>query len=126
LISGRIGFLALIAACFVFAPRFAILGQGGWAAYSVATGLIFFAAFVGIASGPGQPLIVIGFWVAVALAWAWISALLAQLMAAVKSPREVFEEQQKENRHAKDNRRRAHVAGWRHGSTGKVVFPVPE
>jgi hypothetical protein len=91
LISGGIGFLALIAACFVFAPRFVILGQGGWAAYSVATGLIFFAAFVDIASGPGQPLIVIGVWVAVALAGAWLSAPSARLMAVVKSPRGVFE-----------------------------------
>jgi hypothetical protein len=75
LISGGKGFLALIAACFVFAPRFAVLGQGGWAAYSVATGLIFFASFVGIASGPGHAFIVIGFWVAVALARAWLSAV---------------------------------------------------
>ncbi len=78
-ISGGTGFLALIAACFVFARRFAALGERGWAAYSVATGVIFFAAFIGIASGPGQPLIVIGFWIGVILAWAWLSALSARL-----------------------------------------------
>ncbi len=78
-ISGGVGFLALIAACFVFARRFAAFGQRGWAAYSVATGVIFFAAFFGIASGSGQAWIVIGFWFGVALAWAWISAMSARL-----------------------------------------------
>jgi hypothetical membrane protein len=80
LMSGAVGFLALIAACFVFARRFAGLGQGGWAAYSVATGIIFFAAFVGIASGPGNPVIVVGFWIGVIVAWAWVSAISARLM----------------------------------------------
>ena len=32
LVSGGIGFLALIAACFIFARRFAAYGQRGWAA----------------------------------------------------------------------------------------------
>ena len=79
-VSGGVGFLALIAACFVFARRFAACGRRGWAAYSVATGVIFFAAFFGIASGSGQAWIVIGFWIGVALAWAWISAMSARLM----------------------------------------------
>lgn len=79
-VSGGVGFLALIAACFVFARRFAALGKPGWAVYSVATGVIFFAAFFGIASGSGQAWIVIGFWIGVALAWAWISAMSARLM----------------------------------------------
>jgi hypothetical protein len=81
LMSGGVGFLALIAACFVLARRFAALGQRGWAAYSLATGIIFFAAFIGIASGPGQAWIVVGFWIAVALAWAWISAIAVRLMS---------------------------------------------
>lgn len=50
-VSGGIGFIGLIAACFVFARRFAALRQRGWAAYSVATGVLFFAAFFGIAMG---------------------------------------------------------------------------
>jgi len=53
-VSGAIGFLSLIAACFVFARRFAAFGQCGWSAYSIATGAIFFAAFFGIASGSQQ------------------------------------------------------------------------
>ena len=80
-ISGGLGFLALIAACFVFARRFATLGQRGRATYSVATGIIFFAAFVGIASGSGQSWSVIGFWIGVICAWAWISAMAAMLLA---------------------------------------------
>ncbi|MPZ96334.1 MAG: DUF998 domain-containing protein [Propionibacteriales bacterium] len=37
-IAPAVAFLALIAACFVFARRFAQRGQRGWAAYSAATG----------------------------------------------------------------------------------------
>src|SRR5262249_11402276 len=59
LVSASLGFLAMIAACFVFARRFAGMDQRGWAAASIATGVIFFAAFVGIASGSSQPPIVL-------------------------------------------------------------------
>jgi hypothetical protein len=82
-ITGALGFLALIAACFVFARRFATLGQRGWAAYSAATGILFFAAFFGIASGSGQAWSVISFWIGVVLAWAWISVMAARLMAGL-------------------------------------------
>ncbi len=80
LMSGSVGFIALIAACLIFARWFAARGQRGWAAYSEATGVIFFAAFAGIASGSGNSWIVIGFSIAVVLAWIWISALAARLM----------------------------------------------
>ena len=79
-ICGGVGFLALIAACFVFARRFASQRQRGWAVYSLATGVIFFAAFVGIAMGSGQSWSVIGFWIGVVVAWAWISALAVKLL----------------------------------------------
>jgi len=82
-ITGGLGFLALIAACFVFALRFAALGQRGWTAYSAATGIIFFAAFFGIASGSGQAWSIIGFWIGVVLAWAWLSVMAARLMAGL-------------------------------------------
>jgi hypothetical protein len=80
-VSGGLGFIALIVACFVFARRFAALAQRGWAAYSVATGVFFFASFVGIASGSAQAPIVIGFWIGVILAFAWIAVMAARLMA---------------------------------------------
>ena len=75
LVTAVIGFIALIAACFVFARRFISLGQRGWAAYSNATGLIFFAAFAGVASGSSQALVVIGFWIGVVLAFTWIAVM---------------------------------------------------
>jgi hypothetical protein len=79
-VSGGLGFFGLIAACFVFARRFAQLKKPGWAAYSVATGLLFGAAFFGVASGSTKPWIIIAFTVAVVWAWLWISAVAAQLM----------------------------------------------
>jgi len=78
-ITGGVGFLALIAACFVFARRFATLHQRGWAVYSMITGVVFFAGFFGIASGSGQSWTILGFWIGVVLAWAWISVLSARL-----------------------------------------------
>lgn len=82
-IVGGVGFLVLITACFVFARRFAVLGERGWAAYSVATGVIFLAAFLGVASGSGRPWTVIGFWIGVTLAWTWVSAMSARLMGGL-------------------------------------------
>jgi hypothetical protein len=82
-VFGGVGFLALIAACLVFARQFAALGQRGWAAYSTATGVLFFAAFFGIASGSGQTWSVIGFWIGVVLAWTWISTMALRLMPRV-------------------------------------------
>lgn len=82
--TGGIGFLALIAACFVFARRFATLGQKGWAAYSIITGVIFFASFIGIASGSGNDWIILGFWIGVVLAWTWISLMARQLMIGLQ------------------------------------------
>jgi hypothetical protein len=79
-ICGGVGFLALISACFVLARRFASQRQRGWAAYSLATGVIFFAAFVGIATGSGQTWSVIGFWIGVVVVWTWIWALAMKLL----------------------------------------------
>lgn len=79
-VAGGIGFFGLIAACLVFAWRFVGLRQTGWAIYSAGTGLFFFAAFAGIASGVNAPWIVIAFYLAVVLAWVWISALSIRLL----------------------------------------------
>ena len=86
-ISGGIGFLALIAACFVFARRYAALRQRRWAAYSVATGVLFFAAFFGIASGSKGAGVSGAFAVAVVLGWAWISAMVARLRTELPDAR---------------------------------------
>jgi hypothetical membrane protein len=74
-----LGFLALIAACMVFARRFAGLGERGWAAYSIATGLIFLGGFVAIASGSALPGVNIVFTVSVVLAFGWVSVVAARL-----------------------------------------------
>ncbi len=83
-VSGGLGFLGLIAACFVFARRFGSRGQRGWAAYSVATGVLFFAAFVGIAvganaSGAALAFVTLAFTAAVVLGWVWVSVMAARL-----------------------------------------------
>ncbi len=72
---GAVGFTALIAACLVVARRFATAGRPGWAWYSRITGVLFLAAFVGIASGGGNAATTIAFTVAVVVAWAWLSAI---------------------------------------------------
>lgn len=78
-ITAGIGFLALIAACMVMARRFVSQSLKGWATYSVVSGILFFAAFVGVATGSGQTWSVIGFWIGVLFIWAWISVLAARL-----------------------------------------------
>jgi hypothetical protein len=84
LVSGGIGFIALVAACMVFARRFASLKEGGWSAYSVATGVFYLVAFFGIAAGSQQQgalltFVNLAFSVAVVLAWTWISLLCERL-----------------------------------------------
>lgn len=74
-IAGGIGFFALIAACIVFSRRFASLRRPGWAIFSALTGVGFFAAFAGIASGSKQPAIIPLFTAAVILTWVWLSLL---------------------------------------------------
>jgi hypothetical protein len=70
----------VIAACLVAARRTAARGDRGWALCSAATGLVFFAAFAGIATGSDQRAIVLAFYGAVVLAWTWLSALSARLL----------------------------------------------
>jgi len=70
------GFLALAAACFVFARRFAVVKRHGWAAYSAATGVALFV----------PDLFLNHDWFAVVLAlsavagWSWLSLTAARLM----------------------------------------------
>jgi Protein of unknown function (DUF998) len=75
-----IGFAALVAACLVLARRFAVAGQRGWATYSRLSGVVFLAGFAGVASGSGSRAVVLGFWAAVVIAWAWITAVAARLL----------------------------------------------
>lgn len=79
LISGSLGFACLIAACFVFAARFARRSMPGWAWYSRITGVLFAVSFVGIASGSDSPVIVLGFSAGVLLAWIWLALVSVDL-----------------------------------------------
>jgi hypothetical protein len=83
LIAGALGFLALVSGCLVFARWFARQGRRGWAAYSAASGVLFLAAFAGIASGSQSPAVVLGFWAGVVIAWAWLAAISVHLYRAV-------------------------------------------
>ncbi|HEU5379452.1 MAG TPA: DUF998 domain-containing protein [Ktedonobacteraceae bacterium] len=85
LVTACIGFLGLIAACFVLARRFASYRQRGWAVYAVVTGVLFFLAFVGVASGSGQSWSVIGFWIGGVIAWAWLFGLAIKLLTKQRS-----------------------------------------
>lgn len=73
LVCGAIGFLCLIAACFVFARRFGSEGRRGRAAHAMITGVVFFGGFVGIASGQGNPVTIITFVIAILVVWTWIA-----------------------------------------------------
>jgi len=82
-VFGAIGFIGLIAACFVLAAYFKARSERSWAVYSRLTGVLFGAAFVGIAmgsNGSGALLttVVLAFTAAVILGWTWISVVLAR------------------------------------------------
>lgn len=75
LVSAMIGFGCLIASCVVLARRMSAEDRRGWAACSWGTGVVFLAAFAGVASGGGSVATTLGFVAAVLLAWAWIAAM---------------------------------------------------
>jgi len=83
-VCGGIGFLGLIAACFVFARHFVRARERGWSAFSALTGVLFFAAFFGIATlsqkgAVTRATVNIAFSFAVVLAWTWLSTLARHL-----------------------------------------------
>jgi len=77
-IFGQLGFLALIIASFIFARYFAAARLRGWAAYSAFTGGFFLFAIAAIIAAMGVAWTSIALYVAVTLAWAWLSALTAR------------------------------------------------
>ena len=81
-VTGTIGFIGFIAACFIFARRTKSLQKPGWAWYSLITGILFLASFVGIASGSKGPFSIV-FALAVVLGFIWISTLLSRLKAGL-------------------------------------------
>ena len=82
-VCGGIGFLALIASCFVMAARYAKETRSAWAAFSIATGVLFFGGFAGIASGSGSRALTVAFYFAVLLAWTWLTLFLLEKRQAI-------------------------------------------
>jgi hypothetical protein len=79
--AGGIGFLCLIAACFVVSRAL----PSGLALFSRITGVGFLAGFIGIASGSGNPVTVLAFVAAVLLAWTWLSSLAVHTYRRVEN-----------------------------------------
>jgi Protein of unknown function (DUF998) len=77
-VTGLVGFSAWIAATFVFSRRFAASGRPGWVIFSTATGALFLLTFLGsaLAAVPVMRLVI-----AITLAWVWLSATSAKLLA---------------------------------------------
>jgi len=82
---GGIGFMALIAACLVFARRYFATGEAGMAWLSAGTGVAFLVAFMGIASGPPRPATVLGLWLGLTLTWFWLATVAWRTRSAVAS-----------------------------------------
>ena len=78
-----LGFICLVATCFVLAARFARNRQPGWAWFSRATGVLFAGSFVVMASGAGGAAAILLFTAAVVLTWAWLAAVSVKLYRAV-------------------------------------------
>lgn len=64
----------------MFARHFHGLGERGWAAYSLVTGIGFLMVFGGVASGAPSGALMLAFYAAVAWIWGWHTAVLARLM----------------------------------------------
>lgn len=78
-VTAAFAFICFIAACFVLARRFSGSGERAWAAYSQITGVLFIAAFAGVATGSTSAGVVLAFTAAVTLAFAWLAAVARRL-----------------------------------------------
>jgi hypothetical membrane protein len=79
---GGVGFLCLIAACFVLARHFSREGRRGLARLSLVTGVAFLAGFAGIASGSHGPT-TLAFVAAVGLVWTWLAVVCVHFYRAL-------------------------------------------
>jgi hypothetical membrane protein len=75
IVVAGLAFLALVAACLTIARRYAAQHLTGHACLSVATGIIFLLAFVGVASGSSSAGVVLAFWFGLLLAWSWMATV---------------------------------------------------
>ncbi|GLZ49053.1 hypothetical protein Acsp06_52380 [Actinomycetospora sp. NBRC 106375] len=77
LLFGGLGFLALVVGCFVLARAYR--DRTGLAWFSRITGVLFLVGFAGIATGSATPVVVLGFWVALIVAWTWLALVSLDL-----------------------------------------------
>jgi hypothetical protein len=75
LACGAIGFAGFVGACLLLGRHYARQGRRGRAVWSRVTGVVFRAAFVGIAASGGQPVLNLAFTAAVLASWVWITAM---------------------------------------------------
>lgn len=83
LIAASIGFIAIIAACFVVARYLSRAGHRGMAIYSRITGAAFLAAFAGVTTGSSSPAIVLPFYAAVTAVFTWLAIVSVHLYRRV-------------------------------------------
>jgi hypothetical protein len=80
LVAG-LAYLWLIAACFVFARRFAATGRRGWAWYSLGTGVVFLVAWFALFAWPEQDLVNLAYAAAALHGHGWVSVVAVSVMA---------------------------------------------
>jgi hypothetical protein len=83
LIAASIGFIAVIAACFVVARYLSRAGRRGLASYSRITGVVFAAAFAGVTTGSSSPAVVLPFYAAVTAVFTWLAVVTVHLYRRV-------------------------------------------
>jgi hypothetical protein len=79
IVVAAIGFLCLVASCFLNARRYAREGRTPMMWFSIIAGALFLVGFVGVASGSSSARVVLGFWVGVIVAFAWIAMVSIDL-----------------------------------------------
>jgi hypothetical protein len=77
-VAGGIGFACFVAACFVLARHLTRTGSRSWAVFSRVTGVLFLAAFAGIASGSTGPT-TLAFVAAVLLSFVWLGSVCVRV-----------------------------------------------
>lgn len=76
---GGVGFLAFIAGALIRGVVHLRRGERTWGWYAIITGVLFFAAFIGIASGSGNAVTVLGFYGAIVLGFAWLTQMFLRV-----------------------------------------------
>ncbi len=77
-----LAFVALIAACFVFARRFASTGSRGWMLFSILTGALFLASWLSLFIFAGVPAANLALAVSIGVALVWTTLLFARQLRA--------------------------------------------